>query len=294
MRIAYATVGNGPPLVRAAHWLTHLQYDLESPVWLPWIREFSKTHTYVRYDERGCGLSDWEVKDFSFDSWVNDLETVVDSMGFERFSLLGVSQGGPVSVAYAARHPERLDHLILHGAYARGWAKRGLSKEELEEVQAFMTIMKSGWGKDNPSARRAFTARFIPDANLEQMLWFDDLQRVSTSPENAVRFMNEFGRIDVSDLAAKISVPTLVLHARNDVVVPFSLGRELAALIPNARFVPLEGRNHIMLESDELWRGFLHEVRNFLEVKVSQDMHPTTQRDLGISGWLKGSKRPQR
>ncbi len=288
VRIAYATVGNGPPLVRTAHWLTHLQFDVDSPVWRHWIREFSTYHRYIRYDERGCGLSDWEVKDFSFDAWVRDLETVVDSIGLEKFVLLGVSQGGAVSIAYAARHPERVSHLILYGAYAKGWAKRNLPPEEVEEIKARITLTRTGWGKDNPSARQVFTSRFIPDATLEQIRSFNDLQRVSTSPQNAVRFQNEFSTIDVVDLLPKVSVPTIILHARDDVVVPFELGRELAGLIPNSHFVPLEGRNHIMLEHDPAWRKFLFEVRRFLGLK---EVPPTTKtEETGLKGWLRGPK----
>ncbi len=290
VRIAYATVGKGPPLVRAAHWLTHLQYDLDNPVWSHWTKEFSAHHQYIRYDERGCGLSDWNVKDFSFDAWVRDLETVVDSIGLDKFDLLGVSQGGAVSIAYTARHPERVSHLILCGAYPRGWAKRSLPQEELEGAQARMTLMKVSWGKDNPSIRQLFTAQFIPEATLDQIRGFNELQRVSSSPQNAVRFMNEFGNIDVTDLLPRISVPTIVLHARDDVAVPFELGREMAALIPNTHFVSLEAKNHIFLEQDQAWKKFLTEVRRFLGVDDIETKPLVKAKELGLPGWLKGPK----
>ncbi len=289
VRIACAVVGKGPPLVRAAHWLTHLQFDLDNPVWRHWAREFSKNHQYIRYDERGCGLSDWDVGDFSFEAWVRDLETVVDSLGLEKFDLLGVSQGGAVSVAYAVRHPERVNRLVLYGAYARGWGNRNFSPAELEEAEAQITLMKLGWGKDNPSARQVFTSRFIPDATLEEIHAFNDLQRVSTSPENAVRFQGVFKTIDVLDLLPKVTVPTMIFHLREDASVPFWLGRELATHIPNTRFIPLEGKDHIILEHDLAWNSFLHEVRQFLGVKEAR-VDSLQPRELGLPGWLKGPK----
>ena len=290
VRIASATVGKGPPLVRAAHWLTHLQYDLDNPVWRHWAREFSKHHQYIRYDERGCGLSDWEVADFSFEAWVRDLETVVDSLGLEKFDLLGVSQGGAVSVAYSVRHPERVNRLVLYGAYARGWGNRNLSPAELEEAEAQITLMKLGWGKDNPSARQVFTSKFIPDATLEEIHAFNDLQKASTSPENAVRFQSVFKTVNVVDLLPKVSVPTMVFHLREDASVPFWLGRELATRIPNTRFIPLEGKDHILLEHDPAWNSFLYEVRQFLGVKEAHVDSPVPS-ELGLPGWLKGPKK---
>jgi pimeloyl-ACP methyl ester carboxylesterase len=219
----------------------------------------------VRYDERGCGLSDWEVEDFSVETWVRDLETVVDTLGLERFPLLGLSQGGPVAITYAVRHPERVSHLILYGSYARGWWKLNLSPQQREETEMLITLSKLGWGRSNPAFRQVFTSMFIPDATIEQMRWFNDLQQMSTSPENAVKFLRAFYEIDVSDLAPKVTVPTMVLHARDDGRIPFTSGRELAALIPGARFVPLDSQNHILLENEPAWGRFLAEVHHFLE-----------------------------
>ena len=266
VRIAYASVGEGPPLVKAAHWLTHVQYDLESPVWRPWIREFSKQYTYIRYDERGFGLSDRDPANYSFDTWVQDLETVVDAAGVDKFDLLGNSQGGAVSIAYTVSHPERVKHLVLGGAFARGWEHWNLKPGELAIFQAMMTIMKNGWGRDDPFARRVFTEAFIPDSTPEQQRWFDDLQRVSCSPETAYRFMVEFGKINVQDLLPKITVPTLILHTRGDIVIPFDQGRDMASNIPDSRFVPMEGRNHILLPGEPAWEKFLSETRNFTGV----------------------------
>ena len=288
VKLAYASAGSGPPLVKAAHWLTHVQFDPDSPVWHPWIREFSKHHQYIRYDERGFGLSDWEVKDFSFEGWIRDLETVVDTLWLEKFDLLGFSQGSMVSIAYAARHPERVNRLILGGGSSRGWKNWNLDPISRQRFEAFITIMRTGWGGTNPLARRVFTSAFIPDSDQKQQLWFDELERLSCTPEVAVRFVSEFGAIDVSDLVSKISAPTLVLHARGDSVVPFDLGKELASHIANSRFVPLEGNNHILLEGEPAWNKFLSEVREFLEVKEVRSEAPAKKKELGLHGWLKG------
>lgn len=264
VRLAYATVGEGPPLVKAANWLNHLEFDWRSPVWRHLLEEFARDHLLVRYDERGNGLSDWAAEDLSFESFVRDLESVVDAVGLSRFSLLGISQGGAVAIAYAVRHPERVSHLILYGAYALGWAKRGAPPEEIEQRQAQLTLIKLGWGQDNPAFRQLWTTLYMPDATPEQMRWFNDLQRVTTSPENATRLFRELGNIDVLNLLPQVKVPTLVLHCRSEVVVPFEEGRRLAALIPGARFVPLEGRNHLLLESEPAWAKLIEEVRRFL------------------------------
>jgi pimeloyl-ACP methyl ester carboxylesterase len=269
VRIAYSTMGDGPPLVKVANWLSHLEHDQRSPVWRHWLRELSRDHLYVRYDERGCGLSDWDVENFSFDGWVTDLEAVVDALGIERFAMLGLSQGGPVAITYAARHPERVSHLILCGTYIHGWAKRNVPPEFLAEQEALITLTQLGWGRDTPAYRQLFTGLFVPDANEEQVRWFNELQRVSTSPENAVKFLREFGEIDVVDLLPKLAVPTLVLHARGDARCPFEEGRIMAASIPGSRFVPLDSRNHLLLEHEPAWAKFLAEVRSFLGVEPS-------------------------
>lgn len=277
VRIAYASVGSGPPLVKAAHWLTHVQYDLESPVWRPWVREFSRQYTYIRYDERGFGLSDRDVENFSFESWVRDLETVVDALGIEKFDLLGYSQGGPVSIAYAVRHPERVKHLILGGAFAKGWEHWNLEPGQLQLIKAMVTIMKNGWGRDDPFARRVFTDAFLPESTPEQQRWFDDLQRVSCTPETALRFMTEVGNLNIEDLLPKLTVPTLVLHSKGDLVIPFERGRDMAGRIPNSRFVPMEGRNHILLPGEPAWQRFLSETRSFTGVKDSAETSETDE-----------------
>jgi serine/threonine protein kinase/pimeloyl-ACP methyl ester carboxylesterase len=263
VRIAYATVGEGPPLVKAANWLSHLEWDWRSPVWRHLLAEFARDHTFIRYDERGNGLSDWNVADLSFEAWVKDLESVVEAAGVDRFPLLGISQGGAVAIAYAVRHPERVSKLILYGAYARGWAARE-QPEEIEQRQAQLTLVKLGWGKDNPAFRQLWTSLYAPDATPEQAQSFNDLQRISTSPQNAVKLLNTMGDINVVDLLPQVTVPTLVLHCRDESGVPFEEGRLLASTIPGARFVPLDGRNHLLLEGAPAWGTFVKELRRFL------------------------------
>ena len=262
-QIAYATVGRGPPLVKAANWLNHLEYDWQSPVWRHLLHGLARNHRLIRYDERGNGLSDWEVEDISFEAFVSDLETVVDAVGIERFPLLGISHGVAVSIAYAVRHPERVSRLILYGGYAKGRRKRG-SQASSEEAAALETLMRQGWGQENPAFRQMFTSLFMPGATSEQAQSFNDLQRITTSPENAVRIRRTIDEIEVSDLLPQVAVPTLVLHCRDDAVSPFDLGRRMAATIPGARFVALEGRNHMMLEDEPAWPRFLNEVERFL------------------------------
>jgi pimeloyl-ACP methyl ester carboxylesterase/DNA-binding winged helix-turn-helix (wHTH) protein len=264
VRLAFAMSGSGPPLVKPANWLTHLEYDWESPVWRHWLRELSRDHTLVRYDERGCGLSDRDAADLSFDAWVADLETVVDAMGLERFPLIGISQGCAVAIAYAVRHPERVSRLVLYGGFARGVIAKAKTPEQLEEVTMVTRNIPLGWGQDNPAFRLFFAARFLPEGTPEQMRWFSDLQRITTSPKTGARLLDTAATLDVSALAPLVRAPTPVLHVRGDGVATFGEGRRLAALIPGARFVPLEGRNHVLLESEPAWAQFIEEVRSFL------------------------------
>jgi pimeloyl-ACP methyl ester carboxylesterase/predicted ATPase len=264
VRIAYATVGTGPVLVKAANWLSHLEYDWNSPVWRHWLAGLSGRHTLVRYDRRGCGLSDWDVKDMSLEARLQDLETVVTAVNLDRFALLGLSGGGSVAMAYAVRHPERVSHLILYGCYARGRLKRELTAEQIEELKTLRQVMQIGWGKPNAAFRQVYTTLFIPDGAPEQIHWFNDLQRISTSPDIAVRIVMADWSDDLTELARQVAVPTLVLHAREDAVVPFEEGRRLAALISGAQFVPLESKNHILLESEPAWQRFVAEVHHFL------------------------------
>lgn len=264
VRIAYASLGNGPPLVKAANWLSHLEFDFVSPVWQHWIEALSRDHTFLRYDERGNGLSDWDVFDMSFEAFLRDLETVVDAAGLDRFALLGLSQGCAISIAYAVKHPERVTHLVLGGGYAKGWHFLD-DPAEITRRHAMATLIKEGWGQDNPVFRQIFTSLFIPGASAEQAQWFNELQKITTSPDNAYRMVNALGEIDVRPLLKDVTAPTLVLHARGDARVAFREGQEIAAGIKGARFVPLDSNNHILLGSEPAWDQFLTEVRAFLK-----------------------------
>jgi DNA-binding winged helix-turn-helix (wHTH) protein/pimeloyl-ACP methyl ester carboxylesterase len=259
VRIAYALAGRGPPLVKAANWLNHLEYDWQSPIWSDLLHELASRHQLIRYDERGNGLSDWDVDDISFEAFVRDLETVVEAAGLDRFALLGISQGCAVSIAYAIRHPGRVTHLVLYGGFARGRAKR-----DPEHARTLLSLVKQGWGRENPAFRQFFTSLFFPEGTPEQMQWFNDLQRITSSPENAVRIMSATGDIDISAMLPQVKVPTLVLHCRNDAAVAFDEGRRIAAGIPGAKFVALESRNHLVLESEPAWEKFIGEIKTFL------------------------------
>ncbi|MBI1777912.1 MAG: alpha/beta fold hydrolase [Proteobacteria bacterium] len=263
VRLAYSQIGAGPPLVKTGNWLTHLEYDLQSPIWRHLYRELSRDHTLVRYDARGNGLSDREIE-VSLEAFVTDLEAVVDAAGLEEFSLFGISQGCAVSVAYAVRHPDRVRHLILYGGYAEGWNKRSRTALESEQYAAMLTLIRVGWGQEHATFRQLFTSEFIPGGTKEQADWFNELQRISTSPADAVRNQQACGDIDVTGLLSKVTSPTLVMHARDDACVPFEQGRRLAAGIPGARFVTLQSRNHLILESEPAFSCFLHEIRSFL------------------------------
>jgi pimeloyl-ACP methyl ester carboxylesterase len=262
VRLAYATAGSGPTIVKTANWMNHLEYDWESPIWRHVFRGLAREHTLIRYDARGNGMSDWDVDELSLDAWVSDLETVVTAAGIERFPLLGISQGCAVSIAYAARHPDRVSHLVLYGGFALGGKKRTPAEKERRDAMA--TLMRLGWGADSPVFRQLFTGLFIPGGTQEQADFFNELQRRTTSPECAARYFDAAGDIDVSDLLAKVTVPTLVMHARGDLVSPFEAGRQLAAGIPGAHFIALQGQNHLFLQDEPASERFFEEVKLFL------------------------------
>ncbi|WP_428410034.1 alpha/beta fold hydrolase [Hyphococcus sp.] len=252
VRIAYATAGEGPPLVKAANWLNHLEYDWQSPVWNHVFSSLTSKVRLVRYDARGNGLSDWNVDDFAIERQVDDLEAVVDALQLRRFPLIGISQGCAVSIVYAARHPDRVTKLVLIGGYAKGWRVGG-TPERVKQNEAMVTLTRGGWGQDNAAFRQLFTSLFMPDAPPENQQWFNELQRKTTSPENAANLLSSLGNVDVTEHLDKIKAPALVLHARGDLRVPLGSGRELAAAIPDARFHMLESNNHLMPENDPAW-----------------------------------------
>lgn len=261
--IAYSIQGEGPPLVKTANWMTHLERDASGPIWRHWIDEFTTGRSLLRYDQRGNGLSDWDVT-FTEAAFLDDLEQVVDAAGLERFDLLGLSQGASLAIAYAAKHPDRVRKIVLLGAYARGWALQ--SKPELiARREAMLTLTRTGWDEDNPAFRQLFTSLFIPDADPETQAWFNTTQKMSTSGENAYAIQRCGADLNLERLMPKVKAPTLVAHRREDAVVPFEAGREVARLIPGARFLPLEGRNHLLLEDEPAWRQFADTARAFLD-----------------------------
>lgn len=264
VRLAYATIGSGPPLVKASNWLTHLDFEWGSPIWQHWWTELSKHHRVIRYDERGNGMSQRDVPDVSFDTWVRDLETVVDAAGLERFTLLGMSRGGSIAIAYTVKHPERVSKLVLYGAFPAGANHCGRPRE-IEARRALASLTRLGWGLHNPAFSRMFTCRFIPNATPVHENWFDDLQRVSTSAENAARLIEVDSDIDVRGLLPQVQVPTLVVHCNRDHVVLPEYGRQLAGEIPNARYVSLPSANHLLLAEEPAWQIFLDELGLFLE-----------------------------
>jgi DNA-binding SARP family transcriptional activator/pimeloyl-ACP methyl ester carboxylesterase len=263
VRLAYARSGSGPPLVKTSNWLSHLDYEWESPVWRPWWQALSERHTLVRYDERGCGLSQRDAGEFTLDAWVRDLETVVDTLGLERFPLLGLSQGGPIAIRYAARHPERVSHIVVFGTCGRSTWQHA-SPERRRELAALTELMRTSWGSEEPGWRSVYNARFMPDGPLELWRAFDELQRRSASTENAVRLWKAFATLDVSDDARRLTTPTLVLHSRHDRVWEHREAEELAALVPGARLVTLESNNHILQGGEPAFAHFIDEVERFL------------------------------
>ena len=260
VRLAYAISGQGPPLVRTATWLGHLEYEWQNPIRRPTLEALSQHFTLYRYDQRGCGLSDRDPVNISFEAWIDDLDTVITAAGLHHFPLLGASQGCAIAIAYAARHPEKVSHLMLYGGYALGALKRDITERQREEARTLIKLIEVGWGKETAEFRQVFTTQFMPDASQEQQRSFDEWQRMSTSPETAVRIVSALALIDVREDAKRVKCPTLVMHARGDLRVPFEEGRRLAALIPDAHFMPLESRNHALVSSEPAWRQFVDEV----------------------------------
>jgi len=261
--IAYASVGKGYPIIKAANWLSHLEHDWDAPIWSPLFRDLSRDHYFLRYDERGNGLSDWNVKDISFKAFVEDLETVVSNTGIDKFALLGISQGASVSIEYAIKYPNKVSHLILFGGYASGW-RINATEEQIKEKEALVTLTAAGWGQDNPAYRQIFSSTFMPSANTEELEWFNEFQRLTTSPKNAARFLSVFGDIDVRHQLAKVKVPTLVIHSLRDERIPVQTGRDIASRIPNAEFVGIESDGHLLLGREPASKIFVDAVRDFI------------------------------
>lgn len=274
MRIAHARHGSGPPLLVVACWLSHLQHDWQSPVWRHFLDDLGSFTTLIRYDLRGHGLSDWAVDDFSLEALLDDLDAVVDGEGLDRFAIMGMSGYSFLALAYAARHPERVSRVVLYGA--RAGLPQDNTPEERDEEAAWLAMLRAGWARPDPTFRRVFTQAFIPGATEEQMRWFDELQRMSTSVENILAGRHARRAIDVTDLLGEIQAPTLVMHALQDSMTEFERGLELAAGIPNARLVPLDSRNHIILADEPAWQTFVDELREFMR----QDAQPAGNDDI--------------
>jgi pimeloyl-ACP methyl ester carboxylesterase len=249
--------------VKAGNWLTHLELDWETPVWSPLLRDLARTFRFIRYDERGCGLSDWEVPEVSFETLVSDLERVVDAAGLERFALLGISHGAAVSIEYAARHPERVSHLVLFGGYAAGW-RHTATVEEVEAHEAIMVVTEAGWGSESLDYQGFISRSFIPDGNIEELRWLDGFQRRASSPRNVLRLLEALSRIDVRERLQEVNAPTLVIHSRGDRRVPVAAGHELATGIANAEFLGLDSNNHLLLAREPASNEFVQAVRRFI------------------------------
>jgi pimeloyl-ACP methyl ester carboxylesterase/DNA-binding CsgD family transcriptional regulator len=280
-RIAVASCGEGEVILRAAHWLSHVDYDLESPVWRPWLYALSAGNRFVRYDPRGCGLSDRHVVDLSIDAWHADLDAVAASIEEPRFVLLGLSQGGALAISYALRHPERVSHLVLLNAYGRGGRARAQTDAERLEAETLVNFVRIGWGRENPAFCQFFTNLFIPGGTAEQHRWWGDLERVTATAEVAAQLLWQMQGIDVMDLAAKLQVPTLIAHSRGDMRVPFDEGCRLAAAIPGSRFVPLESKNHVLLPGEPAWTTFHAELAGFLG--QDRSAQPRAVREAGLT-----------
>jgi pimeloyl-ACP methyl ester carboxylesterase/DNA-binding CsgD family transcriptional regulator len=274
VKLAWAETGSGPALLKAANWLTHLEHDLESPLWRHWVRFLAENFRFIRHDERGCGMTDWNVRDVSMDRWVEDLEAVVDAaQPDEPFVLLGISQGAVTCVRYALRHPERVSKLILYGGYARGAFRRD-DHDRQRMYRAIIDLVQLGWGSDNPTFRQVFTSRFIPGGTDEQLTWFNDLCQKTTSGDIAERLLEARAAVDITPMLSDVKIPTLVLHSRRDEVVPIEEGRILAAGIPDAEFIELDSRNHVLLENEPAWKRFCDEVLEFTGVQSAEGMDP--------------------
>lgn len=264
-QLAYAVTGAGPPLVRAAHWLTHLDYDWHSPIWHHWLADVAVGRSLIRYDERGCGLSDLDIDSCTLDDWIEDLRAVADSLELDRFPVLGMSQGGPVAVGFASRYPERVSKLVLMNTYCRGRDVRAETSDQRSESEVQLELMRLGWERDDPTFRRFVTSAMMPDASVEQWNHFAELLRRTTTAENAVRLISTWRSVDITDQLEAVQCPTLVVHSRGDLRVPFEEGRELAARIADTRFVPLNSINHLLRVDEPAWTVFLDEMRRFLD-----------------------------
>jgi pimeloyl-ACP methyl ester carboxylesterase/DNA-binding CsgD family transcriptional regulator len=281
-RIAYAVSGDGPPVVMMPSWLTHLEYQWRSVAWQPWLEALSARYTLIRYDPRGCGLSDRNVADLTFDSWVRDFQVLVDALKLRRFSLIGICQGGAVAIAYAGRDADRISNLVLYGTYARGRNKRSTVPLEPEKARLMLEMLQLGWGQEDHAFMRAFATQFQPEGSMEHLRSWCELQNAATSPENAVKLTRVMFDVDVQDLASSITCPTLIAHSERDAVTPFEEGRLLAQLVPNASFLPLGSPNHFMLPHELAWKTFVERLYAFLPRPTKGNFSELTTREKEV------------
>jgi pimeloyl-ACP methyl ester carboxylesterase/DNA-binding CsgD family transcriptional regulator len=263
-RLAYAICGAGPPLLWIGHWIRHLNFDWENAVWRPWLSLLTRRHCVIRYDWRGFGLSDREGVEFSLEKHVEDYEAVVDAAGLRAFDLFGCANGATVAIAYAARHPERVRHLLLWAAQSCGWLIRGMSPRQREQAETRLKMIEFGWPNDTPAYGQFFTMLHMPDASPDQIRSYNDSLRLTASPDNAVKLVRSLWEADIREFLPQVRCPTLVLHAREDAIVPFEEGRLVASLIPGARFVPVESRNNVLLDTEPAWRQLVEALDDFL------------------------------
>ncbi len=280
-RIAYALSGHGTPLALSATWLSHLEHQWRSLAWCPWLEHFSHDHTLLRYDLRGTGLSDRSFDHVSVDTWVRDFAAVADAAGLKRFPLLGVCQGGPIAIEYAARHPERVSRLVLYGTYARGMLLRSDLPPEPSKARLLLEIAQLGWGRENHAFMQVWASLFQPGGGIEHLRSWTELQRLAISPESAASFFHTTFNVDVREAARRVKCPTLVVHATGDRVAPVEEGRMLGGLISGARFIELDSENHMLLPEEPSWARFLHEVRAFLGTARDEERTVALEARLG-------------
>ena len=285
VRLAYALSGAGPPLVLSATWLTHLEHQWQSLTWRPWLDAFFQGRTMLRYDSRGCGLSDRNVRDLSFESWVRDFESVIEAARFDRFPLLATCQGGPIAIEYAARHPERVSRLVLYGTYARGRLRWTELPDEVEKGHLLLDLTRLGWGQDSHALMQVWSAHFQPGGTAEHLRSWAEQMRAATSAETAVKLVRISWEVDVREAARRIKCPVLIVHPERDAVVPIEEGRALASLIPDCRFVQLDSENHMPLADEPAWPRLVDELQRFLaEPNVATVPAAESRSELPLDG----------
>jgi len=272
VRLAYAVSGKGPPLVMSATWLTHLEHQWRSLAWRPWLDIFTSEHKVLRHDARGCGLSDRDIGNLSFETSVRDFECVIDAASFGRFALVGACGGGAIAIEYAVRHPERVSHLVLYGTYARGQLRRTDRPDDVEKARLLLDLTRLGWGREDHAFLQVWASRYQPGGTLEYLRSWCDQMRAATSAETAVRLLQVGWNVDVREAARKIKCPVLIVHPDRDVIVPIEEGRLLASLIPDSRFVLLDSENHMLLADEPAWARLYAEVRDFLAEPSNADV----------------------